>query len=236
MVLEAVVAPAELGDYRTMIRGRPCHVVVLNDGSISDGPRVGVWLDVTHLTPEQAVDAILAQTPAYREPVVIADYDPGWPALFAELALPLRAAVADLGAEVEHVGSTAVAGLAAKPIIDMDVVVRSADDVPAAIERLRGLGYVYQGDKGVPGREAFLWPPGARRHHAYVVVSGGHPHANHIGFRDYLLAHPETAAQYAVLKRELAERHRDDQLGYGNAKDEFVTEVMRSARAAGFRS
>jgi GrpB-like predicted nucleotidyltransferase (UPF0157 family) len=78
--------------------------------------------------------------------------------------------VADLDAQVEHVGSTSVPGLAAKPIIDVDVVVASADDVPAAIERLRSRGYVYQGDKGIKGREAFLWPRGARPHHLYVVV------------------------------------------------------------------
>jgi GrpB-like predicted nucleotidyltransferase (UPF0157 family) len=231
VALEALVAPALLGDYRAMIHGRPCHVVVLHDGAVSEVARVGVWIDVSDLTHEQTVDAILARTPTYREPIVIADYDRGWPSLFQVHARLLRAAVAELGAEIEHVGSTAVAGLAAKPIIDIDVVVRSAADVPVAIERLRALGYVYQGDKGLPGREAFLWPPGTRRHHAYVVVSGSHPHANHTAFRDYLREHPQAAAQYAELKRELAERYRDDERGYGQAKDEFVADVLRMARA-----
>jgi GrpB-like predicted nucleotidyltransferase (UPF0157 family) len=140
--------------------------------------------------------------------------------------------VADLGADVEHVGSTAVAALAAKPIIDIDVVVGSVQDVPVAIERLRELGYVYQGDKGVPGREAFLWPPGTRRrHHAYVVVAGSRPHDDHVTFRNYLRTHPEVAARYAALKRELAERFRENQLGYGNARDQFVAAVLQAARA-----
>ena len=143
--------------------------------------------------------------------------------------------MAEIGAEVEHFGSTAVAGLAAKPIIDIDVVVRSADDVPVAIERLRGSGYICQSDKGVPGREALLWPPGARRHHAYVVGLGSEPHANHTTFRDHLRAHAEVAARYAALKQQLAKQHRDDQVGYGHAKDEFVGEVLHTARAPGSR-
>lgn len=260
VALEDVVAGSLLGDYRTTIRSRPCHVVVLipslravsereakREQTVSGAwtverfyaefvrvtPRVGVWLDTTDLTPDETVDAILAQTPSYRDPIVVADYDPGWPAVFEELARPVREAVADLGADVEHVGSTSVPGLAAKPIIDIDVAVPAASDVPAAIERLRALGYVYQGEKGIRGRHAFLWPPQTVRHHVYVVVSGSPPHADHLIFRDHLRAHPEVGVKYAELKRELAGRHRDDQLAYTEAKDAFVADVLRSARGAG---
>jgi GrpB-like predicted nucleotidyltransferase (UPF0157 family) len=124
-----------------------------------------------------------------------------------------------------------VPGLAAKPIVDIDVVLRSAEDVPAAIERLRSLGYVYQGDKGIQGREAFMWPPGARRHHLYVVVRGSPPHAAHIDFRDHLRSHPEIAREYGALKQELAERYGDDTLAYGEAKTDFVAGVLRAARS-----
>jgi GrpB-like predicted nucleotidyltransferase (UPF0157 family) len=229
--LEDVVAASMLGDYRTMIRSRPCHVVVLDDGSDSVTPRVGLWLDTTNLRPEGAVDAILAQTSSARSPLVVSDYDNDWPRLFEEIAQPVREAVADLGAQVEHVGSTSVPGLAAKPIIDIDVVVESANDVPAAIERLRALGYVYQGDKGIKGREAFLWPPGARPHHLYVVVRGSPPHLDHVEFRDYLRGNPDVASEYGALKTELAEQHGDDRLGYGEAKSDFVERALRSARA-----
>ncbi len=230
---DAVVGPA-LGDYRTMIRSRPCHIIVLvppGEAVAAGGgeTRVGIWLDTTHLTPEQTVDEILAQTAADSSPVIVAEYDEQWPRLFEQIAQPVRDAVADLGAVVEHVGSTAVPGLAAKPIIDVDVVVRSAGDVPAAIERLRELGYVYQGDKGIRGREAFMWPPGATRHHLYVVVAGSQPHTDHIRFRDYLRRHPEVAREYAALKIDLAARYRDDRLGYTTAKTAFITEVMRAA-------
>jgi len=180
---------------------------------------------------EETVETILAQTPSLPSPIVVADYDETWPARFAEVAHPVRDAVADLGAEVEHVGSTSVPGLAAKPVIDVDVVVRSPDDVAVAIERLRSLGYVYQGDKGVGGREAFMWPPGSEPHHLYVVVAGSQPHSDHVRFRDYLRQHPDVANEYAALKRSLAEEHRDDRLGYTDAKSEFVAGVLRAAEA-----
>jgi GrpB-like predicted nucleotidyltransferase (UPF0157 family) len=142
----------------------------------------------------------------------------------------VRDAVADLGATVEHVASTSVPGLAAKPIIDIDVVVGSAEDVPTAIERLRSLGYVYQGDKGIIGHEAFMWPAGARRHHLYVVVQGSQPYLDHIELRNYLRDYPDVASEYGALKTRLAEEHGDDRLGYTDAKTEFVLGVLRAAR------
>jgi GrpB-like predicted nucleotidyltransferase (UPF0157 family)/chloramphenicol 3-O-phosphotransferase len=256
VALEDVVAGPLLGDYRTMIRRRPCHVVVLlpsiqavaerdagrdtkgygtwtieelHAGFAASTPRVGIWLDTTAMTADETVDEILARTSTARSPVVVADYDPRWPALFERLARPVREAVADMGARVEHIGSTSVPGLAAKPIIDMDVAVASTADVPQAIERLRGLGYVYQGDKGIEGRDAFLAPPGAPEHHLYVVVEGNRPHTDHTRFRDHLRRHPEVAQEYAALKRDLAQRHGADRLGYTDAKTAYITEALRAA-------
>ena len=258
VALEDVVAGPLLGDYRASIRSRPCHVVVLlpsveavaareagrgragygawtverlHDRFARETPRVGLWLDTTRLTPEETVEEILARTTSTRSPIVVSDYDDAWPLHFEEIARPVRAAVADLGATVEHVGSTSVPGLAAKPIVDVDVAVASPEDVPAAIERLRALGYLYQGDKGVAGREAFLWPRDARPHHLYVVVRGSRPHLDHVEFRNHLRDHPELAREYAALKRALAERYGDDRLGYTEAKADFVTRVLRAARA-----
>jgi GrpB-like predicted nucleotidyltransferase (UPF0157 family) len=231
VVLEDVVPASMLGDYRTTIRSRPCHVIVLVEagGFADEAPRVGIWLDTTNLTPDETVDEILAQTPSTRSPIVVTNYDEEWPRLFEQLAQPVSDALADLGAEVEHVGSTAVPGLAAKPIIDIEVVVPSAAEVSTAIERLRSLGYVYQGDKGIRGREAFMWPPGARRHHLYVVVRGSRPSVEHLRFRDYLRDHPDVARDYAALKTALADRYGHDRLGYTDAKADFIAGVLRAA-------
>ena len=164
------------------------------------------------------------------EPVEILDYDPEWPAQFAEIAARVRVAFADGPLlAVEHVGSTAIVGLAAKPVIDMDVVVPSLSDVPDAIARLAALGYVHEGDKGVPGREAFLWPLGTARHHLYLCVCDNAEYHRHIAFRNYLRAHPDEARRYAALKRDLAERFRDDRTAYSEGKREFVEAVLANA-------
>jgi GrpB-like predicted nucleotidyltransferase (UPF0157 family) len=160
----------------------------------------------------------------------VVDYDEEWPASFDEIAAPLRDAVGTIGARVEHVGSTAVPGLAAKPVIDVDVVLRSPRDVDEAIERLRTIGYVHQGDIGIAGREAFTSPPRAEPHHLYVVVAGSSAHADHIDFRDYLRKHPGVVEQYASLKKNLAQQHREDRLSYTNAKHDFISEVLATAR------
>jgi GrpB-like predicted nucleotidyltransferase (UPF0157 family)/chloramphenicol 3-O-phosphotransferase len=256
VALEDVVAGDLLGEYRTMIRGRPCHVIVLMpsleaiaareaerqkkgysgwtieelyEGFAATTPRVGLWLDTSDQTAEETVDEILANTPPVVAPVVVSDYDVEWPALFRQIAQPVERALGQIAVAVEHIGSTAVPGLAAKPVIDVDVVVRSAEEVPAAISRLRELGYVYQGNKGIPGRDAFMWPPGSPRHHLYVVVEGSKPHLDHVRFRDFLRDHPEVARDYAALKRALADQHRSDRMAYTEAMAEFIDRVLADA-------
>jgi GrpB-like predicted nucleotidyltransferase (UPF0157 family) len=237
VVIDDVIAPLQLGDYRTAIRNRPCHVVVLlpskstmddrYDVFAVEGPRVGLWLDTSAMTPAETVDAILASTSSTPEPLVISEYDSSWPERFQSLATPLLAAVAEIGGQVEHVGSTSVPGLAAKSIIDIDVVVPTAATVGEAIERLRELGYTYQGDKGIAGREAFLWPAGAEPHHVYVVVAGSEPHTAHIQFREQLRHDPDAVADYEALKRELAVRYQHDRLGYTEAKTDFIVSLLK---------
>ena len=101
--------------------------------------------------------------------------------------------------------------------------------MPEAIERLRALGYVYQGDKGIRGREAFLRPPGAPVHHLYVVVDGSRPHREHVRFRDHLREHPDAARRYAACKRDLARRHGMDRAAYTEGKSGFIAELLRAA-------
>ena len=162
--------------------------------------------------------------------VSLADYDLQWPLQFAEIAGRIRAAFADGPLlAIEHVGSTAVCGLAAKPIIDMDVIVPSASDVPDAFARLATLGYVHEGDQGVPGREAFRWPPGTPRHHLYLCLCDGAEYHRHVAFRDYLRAHRDEAQRYEALKRDLAARFPEDREAYAEGKTEYVESVLQKA-------
>ena len=162
-------------------------------------------------------------------PILLAEYDPLWPALFEELRAPVVAALGNLVVTVEHVGSTAVPGLAARPIIDMDVVVPSVADIPEAIGRLAHLGYVHQGDLGIPGREAFTSPAGKPGHHLYVVAVGSEEYRRHRSFRDYLLTHPDEARAYEALKKAAALRFVDDRAAYTEAKSPFIQAAMGRA-------
>ena len=163
------------------------------------------------------------------DPIVVVDYDPAWPALFAALRAPVVAALQEIAVAMEHVGSTAVPGLAAKPIIDLDVAIRTETRLPEAIEQLACLGYVYEGDKGIPGRAAFAWPPQAARHHLYVCALDSAAYRRHLLFRDYLRVHPDMTAAYAALKRQLAALYRTQRDAYTEAKGRFVRAAMSRA-------
>jgi GrpB-like predicted nucleotidyltransferase (UPF0157 family) len=122
----------------------------------------------------------------------------------------VRAALAGIAHVTEHVGSTAVPGLDAKPIIDIDVVVPDPAVAGPAIEALTAAGWQHQGDLGIAGREAFLPPADVVYHHLYVVVADSQAHRDHTDLRDFLRAYPGHAARYGELKHRLAGLLRTD--------------------------
>jgi GrpB-like predicted nucleotidyltransferase (UPF0157 family) len=160
------------------------------------------------------------------DPIVIVGYDPTWPLEFERFRNRAAAAVGDLAVAIEHVGSTAVPGLAAKPVIDLFIVVE-ADDVQGAIERLSAIGYVHRGTLGVEGREAFDVPEGERPHHLYVSPTDSEELRAQLAFRDRLRESRALATEYEALKRGLATKFRDDRMGYTDAKTDFVTAASR---------
>ena len=164
-------------------------------------------------------------------PVIIVDYDLNWPGLFQSLRKRIADALGDIAAAIEHVGSTAVPGLAAKPIIDIDVLLASETMLPAAIERLASLGYLHRGNLGIPEREAFFAPANDPPHHLYVCPPSSAEFRRHMAFRDCLRAHPKDAKIYGELKTALAERFREDRSAYNNAKSEFVADLTSRAIA-----
>lgn len=168
------------------------------------------------------------KTPDTRA-VEVVDYDPCWPTRFETLRARIVAALGSLADSIEHVGSTSVPGLAAKPIIDMDVVVVSAMDVPAAIERLGLLGYVHRGNLGIDGREAFESPPRQIEHHLYLCVRGSAALSNHLTVRNYLRHNPEAAIKYGMLKKRLAKQFPMDIDRYVDGKADFLVGVLREA-------
>jgi GrpB-like predicted nucleotidyltransferase (UPF0157 family) len=166
--------------------------------------------------------------------VEIVDYDPRWPALFDQEARRLRAVLDPrLIVGLEHFGSTSIPGLAAKPIIDILIAVRSLADAKAAfVAALATLDYVYWADNPKKDRMFFVkgMPPfGSRRsHHVHVTEQHGEMWQR-LAFRDYLRVHPEEAQAYARLKRRLAIEHRTDREAYTEAKSAYVETVMQKA-------
>jgi GrpB-like predicted nucleotidyltransferase (UPF0157 family) len=159
--------------------------------------------------------------------VLVVDYDAAWPTTFVELRRPIWEAVRNVALAIEHVGSTAIPGLAAKPVIDMDIVVRSHSAMRTVIERLAALGYAHRGNLGIEGREAFERPAGSPPHHLYACLADSTALRNHLHVRDWLRAHPQTAAAYGALKKELAARFRDDVGAYVEGKTAFLLEILR---------
>jgi len=173
--------------------------------------------------------------------IEIVPYDTRWPTQFEALRQVYVAALDGDTVSVEHVGSTSVPGLAAKPILDIDLVIPSRRDLAPAVRRLARLGYRHQGDLGIVGREAFSrdgaddvprdgsgrqWP----EHHLYVCAADSEELHRHLAFRDALRADPRLVEDYAALKRALAERFRHDRDAYSTAKTEFVQRVLADAR------
>jgi GrpB-like predicted nucleotidyltransferase (UPF0157 family) len=147
-------------------------------------------------------------------PVIVVDYDPNWPDSLSPCASDSPGRSVAWRQPLEHVGSTAVPNLAAKPIIDIDVLLASETLLPAAIDRLASVGYFHQGDLGIPEREAFLALDNDPPHHLYVCPPGSAEFRRHIAFRDYLRAHPRDAKTYGDLKTALAKRFREDRSAY----------------------
>jgi GrpB-like predicted nucleotidyltransferase (UPF0157 family) len=152
--------------------------------------------------------------------------DPGWPAEFAAEAGRVRAALGGMTAAVHHIGSTAVPGLWAKPIIDLLLEVEALEALDARAPALTGLGYEALGEFGIPGRRYFRKnsAAGVRTHQIHAFARGGAEGERHLAFRDYLIAHPEVARAYGRLKQRLAAAHPDDLEAYMDGKDPFIKE------------
>jgi len=161
--------------------------------------------------------------------VRLAPWTPDWACLFDEEAARLLTALSDLDPMIEHCGSTSVAGLAAKPILDLLVGIARPIDV-AAIERALGpLGYEHASWAGVPGHEVF-GKSQPRTHLLHVVPLGGEAWDRMLAFRDALRGSPKVAAQYAALKQDLASRFADQRSVYTEGKSAFIAEVLASGR------
>ena len=163
--------------------------------------------------------------------IVVAPYDPAWHVLFRAQAADLRAALGDVALRIDHIGSTSVPGLAAKPIVDVQISVADFEPLDAYRRPLERLGYVFRAENPERTKRYFRESPGQRRTHIHVRRAGSFSEQLALLFRDYVRAHSAEADAYAALKRELAESHRHDRQAYTEAKQPFIWEVIARADA-----
>jgi len=169
--------------------------------------------------------------------IEVVEYDSAWGAAFADEARRLAGVFGDALIAIHHVGSTSIAGLHAKPIIDILVVLRETETIDRFSAPMERLGYRVRGEcldaeiPGTPGRFYFTKNRGDERTHHVHACAAGHPEiADKLAFRDYLRAHPRRAAEYGALKARLAAAHRHDNIAYMHGKDAYVKSLLDDAR------
>lgn len=162
------------------------------------------------------------------EPIVLVPHDPRWLDAAKGEGNRIAGACGSVVQRVEHIGSTSVAGLIAKPVLDLMPVLRSFEDGFACVEPMRAMGYWYAGDFGIPGRHLFV-KGSPRTHHVHMLVEGSKEAVRHVAVREVLRAEPQFLARYAALKEKLAAAYGDDREGYSNAKAAFMREIFAHA-------
>ena len=144
--------------------------------------------------------------------VVVVPYDEKWTAAFEEIKKEIEQTVGDLIVGIEHVGSTSVEGLSAKPIIDIDIIIKDYSLFDALLHKLNDIGYIHEGNLGIKDREAFKYlnKPHLQQHHLYVCPEQSEELLRHITFRDFLRNNPEAAEKYRIVKERAAQLFPDD--------------------------
>jgi GrpB-like predicted nucleotidyltransferase (UPF0157 family) len=168
--------------------------------------------------------------------VIVESYNPQWKNAFEALSKALYSILGGLDIAIEHVGSTAVPGMAAKPILDLDIVPADETDLPEMANRLERAGYHNRGDQGIPGRFAFRQSSPAtpvyqdvshwQEHHLYVCLRNSVSLKNHLFMRDALLKDPQLVASYSALKAALAAEEGITRETYSKQKTAFILRVL----------
>ena len=161
--------------------------------------------------------------------IVVLPYDAAWKAAFAKIKREIEEAIGDLIIGIEHVGSTSVEGMSAKPCIDIDVIINDYSSFAAAVDGLKSIGYIHEGDLGIKDREAFKYTEKTHlmTHHLYVCPKSSEELRRHIGFRDFLRSNPEAVKRYSLIKEKAARLFPDDIDGYIKYKSPCIEELYQ---------
>ncbi|MFN2145453.1 MAG: GrpB family protein [Anaerolineales bacterium] len=159
-------------------------------------------------------------------------YNPNWAAMYQSEEAILKPIIGDQLVTIEHIGSTSIPGIKAKPIIDILIVVLDIDSIQRLIPAMETIGYQHRGELGISGRQYFRKDTDSvRSHHVHIYQQGHEAITKHLNFRDYLRTHPARAQAYSQLKEGLAAKYREDRAAYTDAKTEFIEETNQLAAA-----
>jgi GrpB-like predicted nucleotidyltransferase (UPF0157 family) len=163
--------------------------------------------------------------------VIIVPYDAAWVEMYQEESKRVFSVLKDEIIHMHHIGSTAIPGMWAKPIIDILLEVKDITRIDPYNDAMIGLGYEPRGELGIPGRRYFSReePMDVRTHHVHAYQSGDRSIERHLAFRDYMIEHPEDAKKYIKLKKELARKYPMDIDAYIAGKQSFVEEMEAKA-------
>jgi GrpB-like predicted nucleotidyltransferase (UPF0157 family) len=163
--------------------------------------------------------------------IQVVPYNVTWKDEFQAEAVRIRCALGELVVELHHIGSTAIPGIAAKPIIDMILEVHSVEHLDGQGDILAGLGYEALGEFGIAGRQYFRKNDlqGIRTHQVHAFQVDNPEIERHLAFRDYMTAHPEEARRYGELKQDLARQHPDNIQAYMDGKDAYIKQQQKKA-------
>ena len=159
--------------------------------------------------------------------VVVLPYNRTWKSDFEEIKIEIENVVGDFIIGIEHVGSTSVEGMSAKPCIDLDVIIKDYSVFDTVVSKLESIGYIHEGDLGIKDREAFKYSdkPHLKTHHLYVCPQYSEELHRHMSFRDYLRSHPEAVRKYSSVKETAARMFPEDIDKYIEYKSPCIEEI-----------
>ena len=166
-----------------------------------------------------------------RGVVELKQYNPKWKDFYNQESKEITSAISKFIVDIQHIGSTAIPNIVAKPIIDIAVAIDSLKNIEKIIKPLEEIGFTYRGEQGVPDRHLFVkGGEECRTHHLHVTFKEHYEWKKHLVFRDYLLEHPKEARQYSKLKKRLKREYKGDRGAYTDGKTEFINRILEKAK------
>ncbi len=166
----------------------------------------------------------------YKRRVGIVSYNPNWKEIYKEESKKIKNVLSDIIVDIHHIGSTAIPGIKAKPVIDILVEVKDIEAVDRYNNKMEELGYEVMGEYGIPKRRFFRKGGNNRTHHIHIFQVGNEEIERHINFKEYLISHPDKAREYSKLKEKLTNKYTYDVENYTNGKSDFIKEIDRKAK------